>query len=91
MFKFFEKLTSLFAWLQIALSPIVLGIILGVVLYFALPEGMGLLFGFIVTIAGFVLGVMWAERARKKVGTVEYMARTMATPELDEQIEEQSA
>jgi len=84
MFKIIQKFTSILAWLQIAISPILIGIIIGLVLYSYLGGVIGLILSLIIVIAGFVSGIIWAEKTRKKKGTVEYLSRVMATPELDE-------
>jgi membrane associated rhomboid family serine protease len=87
MFKFFRQLTSLFAWLQIVISPILIGAIIGMILYTFLMKPINFLLAVIVSIGGFIVGIIWAEKVRKKTGTVEYMSKAISIPEVDNNIE----
>lgn len=83
MKNFFELITESIGWLQIVASPFLTGIIIGALIYFPNPSSTTLTLGIIVVILGLVLGIMWANKALKGKGTIWFMSRVMATPELD--------
>lgn len=80
---FFELVTESIGWLQIVASPLFIGIIIGTLIYFPNPSSITLILGIIAAILGLVLGIMWANKAWKGKGTIWFMSRVMATPELD--------
>jgi hypothetical protein len=84
MIRFLRQLTNLFAWIQIAISPILIGLIAGIVFYSYLSKPFGLVLGIAITTFGLLLGIRWAEKVRKKNGAVEFMSRVNATAELDD-------
>jgi hypothetical protein len=87
MIRFLRQLTNLFAWIQIAISPILIGLIAGIVFYSYLSKPFGLVLGIAVTTFGLLLGIRWAEKVRKKNGAVEFMSRVNATTDLDDRLE----
>jgi 2-oxo-4-hydroxy-4-carboxy-5-ureidoimidazoline decarboxylase len=82
--RFFERLTETLAWLEIAASPVALGLGLGLVAKLAIGGrwGTGLAIGLVVL--GLGLGSWWAETTRRRHGTVAFMARLLATPEINQ-------
>lgn len=84
MFKFLETLFEVIGWIRIALSPIIIGLGIGAIIYYSNPSNGRLLLGIIISLAGIVTGVVWATRIYKsKTGTINFISRTIATPELD--------
>lgn len=83
MKNFFELITESIGWLQIVASPFLIGIIIGALIYFPNPSSITLILGIIVVILGLFLGIMWANKEWKGKGTIWFMSRVMATPELD--------
>ncbi|WP_226065050.1 hypothetical protein [Kaistella polysaccharea] len=83
MKNFFELITESIGWLQIVASPFLIGIIIGALIYFPNPSSITLILGIIAAILGLVLGIMWANKALKGKGTIWFMSRVMATPELE--------
>ena len=66
-------------WLQIAASPTIGGIVLGLILSGGNPKHFSVpLCGMI----GFFLGSFWAERVRKTVGLSAFFGRLIALPEM---------
>ena len=80
MGKGFEKFTEGIAWIQIALSPTLIGIIAGIFVGVAGSPGFGIVMGLL----GLTIGVLWAMRVSRKEGTSHFISRSMATPELNE-------
>ena len=85
--KAFETIFEIFGWLEIAVSPALIGIILGCVIYFNVERPFGLGFGIAVAALGIVVGIIWATKVWRKRGTIRFLSRTMATPELDDKDE----
>ena len=79
--KLLAKLTSFFAWLQIAAAPVLLGGLLALGLLCGIPSPTGLLLAVLVGGAGLGLGIWWAERVRRQAGTVAFMARLSDSPD----------
>jgi len=77
-------ITEAIGWVQIAASPILGGGIIGFLVYLWMGNTTGAIIGIAIALLGLVLGVVWATRVWKKKGTVQFMSKVMATPELDE-------
>ncbi len=83
MFRFFHTVMEVVGWLQIALSPSLLGLFIATVVYFSNPSTTTLIVSLVIFISGIILGVYFATKIWKTKGTVWFMSRIMATPELD--------
>lgn len=90
IFRLFEFLSELIGWLQIVASPLLIGGALGAVIYFTDPTPVRLGIGIAVAAVGLVLGIIWATITWRRRGTMSFLSRTMATPELDDQAENQA-
>jgi VanZ family protein len=84
MIKVIKLITNTVAWLQIAVSPSLLGGGLGAAIYFYHPGRLTLIAASVFCIIGFVTGTIWATKVHRRKGTVEFMARVIATPELND-------
>ncbi len=47
------------------------------------PSTARLVFGISIATLGLIIGIIWATNIWKKTGTMRFMSRIMATPELD--------
>jgi hypothetical protein len=81
--KLIEQLLSALAWLQLFIAPAIIGSFLGLLLWLNFRNGWGLVGGGVLVLLGIVVGVAFAEKARRGKGTIEFMSRTSAHPELD--------
>lgn len=81
--NWFDELTEIFGWIQIMLSPTLVGLLLGGLFYLKSPNTLGAILGFIIALIGFVIGIIWATRVKKNNGTIWFVSRIMATSELD--------
>lgn len=88
VFRIFEFITEAIGWLQIVASPLLIGLIIGSIIYFTEPSKTRLIIGITVAIAGLILGIIWGTKQWKGKGTIWFMSRIMATPELDKKDEE---
>ena len=77
---FFEILGCL----QIVASPLLIGAIIGFLLYVSIPGQAGLIIGLLPVAVGLIVGVIWANRIWKKEGASRYISRAMSSPEFDD-------
>ena len=82
--KIIEWLLSSLAWLQIFISPAIIGAILGVIIWLNTRNAWGLSMAVIIALIGCGVGIAFAEKARRGKGTIEFMSRNIAHPELRE-------
>jgi len=85
---FFDYFFEIIGWLQIVASPLLLGLIIGACIYFSNPSTVRLIAGISVATLGLIIGIIIATRAWKRKGTMHFVSRIMATPELDNLEEE---
>ena len=84
MSKYFEIITEIIGWLQIVVSPLLVAIIIGSIIYLPNQTTANLIFAILICLAGLVAGIVFANKKFKSgKGTVWFLSRTMATPELD--------
>lgn len=84
--KFFELLTEIIGWVKIALSPTLIGLIIGAIIYGSQQNTLGIVLGAMVCILGLMVGIIWATKIfRSKNGTIHFISRVDATPELDKE------
>ncbi len=81
--SFFDFATEMVGWLQIVASPLLAAVVLAALIYFSNPTIFRLFFAIAVILLGLVVGIIFATRVWKKQGTVHFVSRVMATPELD--------
>lgn len=81
--KILEWLTSFIAWLQIVFSPLFFGVVLGLIVYGIYPTTTGLVLGIAIAVLGLPVGIIFATRVWEKRGTVDFISRVSASPELD--------
>ncbi|UOQ97127.1 hypothetical protein MUN81_18035 [Hymenobacter sp. 5317J-9] len=82
--KIIEWLLSSLAWLQIFISPAITGSIIGVIIWLNMRNALGFSAAIIIALIGCGVGVAFAEKARRGKGTIEFMSRNIAHPELRE-------
>jgi Cu/Ag efflux pump CusA len=79
----FEKITELIGWLQIVISPTLFCVLIGLWVYFTNPTTTRLIVGCCIAAAGLVIGIIYANHILKTRGTVNFISRVSASPELD--------
>ena len=85
----FELFTEIAGWLQIFASPFLLGLIIGGIVYLSNPTNTRLWISVIIVGLGLLIGIIWATKVWRKRGTIHFISRIMATPELDSDAEDQ--
>lgn len=88
IFRVFELITEVIGWLQIAASPLLIGLVSGAIIYLTDPSLTRLIAGIAVATAGMIAGIVWANKQWRGKGTIWFMSRIMATPDLDKPDEE---
>lgn len=81
--KSIKKTVDTLAWLKIMASPLLAGIIAGALVYLPNKSTGTLVVAAIFVATGLIFGIVWANRIAKKHGSVNFLSRIIATPELD--------
>lgn len=85
----FEETTEIVGWLQIFLSPFIISLILATVIYVAFDSIFSIILSVLILIIGIVIGIKLANKVYKsKEGTMHFVSRVSASPELDEEEKE---
>ena len=82
MHKIFETITEVVGWIQIVLSPTLLGIAFGFGIYYNFPNRTGMIIGILIIVIGLIIGIVLATKKFKTTGTIHFLSRISATPEL---------
>ena len=83
-----DLVTEVFAWIQIVISPTLVGVAIGCYVYFTDPNVEKLLIGSLIALAFLVIGILYASHIYKTRGTANFISRVSASPELDNLAEE---
>ena len=86
MLKTIAYFIEIINWLKIVLSPTLLGVILGYIIYYNFPTHYGLVASISLSGLGLILGILWANKIWKSKGTSFFMSRVEASPDIDEAI-----
>ena len=74
-----ESFVKIAFWFKIFISPFLLGVIAGGFIWLKYQNIYGEILGGLLVLIGIVGGVLFAEKWRKKKGTVEFMTRNSST------------
>lgn len=80
-------MTEVVGWLGIVASPLLASAILGGIIYLNTPDTIGIILGCLVVAIGLIVGIILATRIWKKTGTVHFLSRVSATPDIDQILE----
>lgn len=87
--SFFDYFTEIVGWLQIVASPLLFGLLIAAYIYFSNPTILRLIIAIGVALLGLIAGIILGTRIWKKQGTMNFVSRISATPELDNLEEEE--
>lgn len=82
MEKIFDTIMEIIYWFLIFLSPFLISVIVAVIVYFKNPSNHWLPLGLLIV--GTTIGIILAERIRRKYGTATYMGRIQGNSEFIE-------
>ncbi len=91
MFKFFKFLTESIGWLRIVASPLLIGLFIASLIYFPNPGSFTLVIAIVIASVGLIVGILWATKIWKGMGTITFLARLLGTPELNKQVDDPGA
>ncbi|RTY85908.1 hypothetical protein [Flavobacterium sp. GT3R68] len=83
IFEIFEKISEIYAWLKIVFSFTMTGLIIGTIIYYLNQTIPILILGICISLFGFIFGLTFATKMWKGKGTMWFLSRVMASPELD--------
>lgn len=83
MKNLFEKTLEWMGWLQIVASPLFIGFALGVITYINFYNAIGLSLGILCATIGLFIGIRFANKKLKGEGTISFLSKLMANPELN--------
>ena len=83
IFKVFENITEVIGWLQIVASPTLICSGIGAFIYFRNQNLTNLIIALCICFVGVVIGILFANKIWRTKGTVWFMSRVNASPELD--------
>jgi len=82
MTKILEIITEVIGWVRIVLSPLLIGLVIGAIVYFNKQDSLGLFIAITVATSGLVIGIIVATRIWRKTGTISFLSRIDATPDI---------
>lgn len=83
IFRVLELIPEIIGWIQIFISPFLIGVIIGSIIILVNQGLTGILIGISIAALGCIIGIRWATQQWKSKGTVHFISRVIATPELD--------
>lgn len=75
-----NKLFEIIYWIKIFLSPFIIFLFIALAIYFSNEELLWI--SVLLSIIGLALGIVYAERIRKKHGTTQYMGKIYNTDDV---------
>jgi hypothetical protein len=72
---------EIYYWFRIFISPVLASAIMAAIIYFTNSHNYGI--SIAVLVVGTIIGIVWAERIRKKYGCSAYFGKLLATPEFN--------
>ncbi len=85
--EMFERIIEAFFFMGIVLGVTLGGCLVAIILRLTIGERVTLLLAGGLAGIGFIIGIVWAIRIRRKQPISSFIARIMATPELDDKEE----
>jgi len=87
--NFFEEATEVVGWIEIFLSPFIASCILAGIVYIYFDSIFALIVADLIIIIGIFIAIKFATKIYKsEKGTVHFVSRIIASPELDEEKKE---
>jgi hypothetical protein len=90
MKKLIPIVLEILGWLQIAVSPLLIGLFLGCCVYYFIPSFIGILLGGFVALTGIFIGIVWATRISNKYGTNTMLKQLNHKAEFDDDLSSKS-
>lgn len=81
--NFFDKVLELINWIKIFLSPFIISLIIGGLIFLSSNNIWIQSISVLIVVLGIITGIYLAEKIRKKHGTERFMAKIHESPDLD--------
>lgn len=81
--NFFDYLTEVVGWIQIVVSILLFAILPALWIYFSDPTSLRLVIAIGIVLLGLIGGIIFATKTWKTKGTINFISRASASPELD--------
>ena len=88
MQKSFQTLIEIAYWIAIFFSPVLLFSVIAGIIFISNENNLWI--SIIFLSVGIILGIVWAERVRKKYGCSRYMGRILSTPDICQEDSEEN-
>ncbi len=85
--SFFYIFFELIGWVGIAISPLIIGCFIGLIIYTLKTDKTGLVIAILVALLGFIAGIIWATRVWKKGGTIQFLSRLISSEQMQQKEE----
>ncbi|WP_144283116.1 hypothetical protein [Chryseobacterium echinoideorum] len=83
----FEKFIELIGWVQIFLSPFLIGAVISAIIYFMNPKSVTLIIAILILFSGAIIGAKLASKMyRSQEGTIGFISKKDSTPDIDKMI-----
>ncbi len=66
MVKAVKSGNSTSQWVQLLTSPMILGVVFGLITYYVMPNTTGLAIGLTLSVFGMLMGMLWTRRVSKR-------------------------
>ena len=82
----FEESTEIVGWIQVFLSPFLIGFVLAAIIYFSFDSIFTTIISIVIAIIGTLVGIKFADKIyNSKEGTIHLVSRVSASQELEEE------
>lgn len=88
IYKILEWILEAIGWVRIVLSPLLLCSAIGAIIYLHNPNQTRFLIAIVIAIAGLIAGILFANKQWKTTGTMWFLSRVDASPDVDELVHE---
>ncbi len=85
--RILEIFVEILSWLRIMVSPLIIGVGVGFLVYDNNPNNTGMSIGIIISLISLLVGIIGATKVWRKTGTSNFMSRINATPELNNKVD----
>lgn len=90
MHKAFTLFTEIIGWIQIVASPLLIGAMIGAIIYFPDETHTNFIIACSIVFLGLIIGIIWATKIWKTKGTIAFLSNISASPNIEHLDEKKS-
>jgi dipeptide/tripeptide permease len=83
--NFFELITEVIGWISIAISPLLICSVIGLIICSIKPDKKGFICAITLAGLGLIAGIIWATRIWKKEGTIHFLSKIRSSENNNEE------